>query len=200
MRTLPSIDRYTLPVFAPSNGISQFSDIIARDLGSIQEDILRSLSSFSVNPNIQPIPMSEPIEALHISLARLKNMTSYVAMHLGREWRDKLFIQLDELLSPDDWDQEEKLPDTNSFQTFLRLILYYRPHCRPAIGLFSGRFIGSWVNQKDMLTIECMPNDEVRWHMTYSLDGKPYVSSGTATISVLANIRSPYAFENWFSQ
>src|ERR1700730_14825270 len=42
-------------------------------------------------------------ERLFDALAGAKVLTAQVAMHLDRQWRDKLFRQLDSLHDPDEW-------------------------------------------------------------------------------------------------
>ena len=188
----------TQPAFPISLGTSSIAEDMKKNFDNIVEQIRHSpLYDKKLTPLNSKIYQTIE-EQIDSSLSKLKKMTNYVAMHIGKEWRDKLFVQLDSLLDYDEWDEENSLPDYNSFNTFLRFMLNQRPNPRPSIGLFDGVFIASWVAGKDMLTVECLPNDEVRWGVIYYLEGKPYTASGTTTIAELPRIRFPDNFNKWF--
>src|SRR5208337_3485201 len=59
-------------------------------------------------------------EQLFDALAEVKAMTSQVAMHLDKDWRDKLFHQLDSLHDPAEWERDDQPIQRSSFGTFLK--------------------------------------------------------------------------------
>jgi hypothetical protein len=90
---------------------------------------------------LPPSPrMAEPArkrsleENLFDATAAVKTLTSQVAMHLDREWRAKLFRQLDSLHDPAEWEAGDIPVQKASFATFLKAICDIRPARRPGPG------------------------------------------------------------------
>lgn len=131
----------------------------------------------------------------------LKIKASPVAMHLGREWLNKLFAQIDALLDPDEWDPADSVPSTESFATFLRMVVFLSPRRRPSLGATSdGNIVAVWVNDAGRLTIECRDSDVVRWGLFINRDGSSDSAVGTTSISRLPEVLSPYDPESWFGR
>ena len=76
----------------------------------------------------------KPIEEkIFDATASVKILTAQVAMHLEREWREKLFRQLDSLHDPIGWEPGDLPVQQSSFATFLKAICKIRPKCRPGL-------------------------------------------------------------------
>jgi hypothetical protein len=138
-------------------------------------------------------------EQLYDALAAFKIRTAAVAMHLDRDWRVKLFGQLDSLLALADWEAEDLPPTIESFSTFLRMLTLLRPQRRPGLGATSdGRLIAAWTVGDDRLTIECLPKDLVRWHVSVTIDGERERAAAETPLPRLAAVLRPYGPERWF--
>jgi hypothetical protein len=120
-------------------------------------------------------------------------------MHLDRDQRDKIFKQLDNLLDPDEWDNQDKLLDQSSYSTFLRMILYQPPIKRPSLGLSNtGNLLAAWIEGTNRLSIECFPHDEIRWVLSRMIDGEPESAAGRTPLYRLPTVLAPYNADQWF--
>jgi hypothetical protein len=139
-------------------------------------------------------------ELLFEALASVKILTSQVAMHLDREWRDKLFSQLDSLHDLTEWEDGDQPIQQSSFATFLKAMLSVRPARRPGLGLSSaGHLIAAWTTGDDRMTIEFLANDRVRWVLSRQYDGEPERVAGEMSVSRLMDGLTPYSPERWFA-
>jgi hypothetical protein len=138
-------------------------------------------------------------ENLFDTLASFKIKTSSIAMHLDEEWRQRFFSQLDSLLSGDSWEREDKPPSLASFTTLLRMLLMLAPVRRPGLGATSdGDLIAAWTVGADRLTIQCLPNDRVKWVLSCDLGGARESAAGRSNLLNLTDIISPYRPDRWF--
>jgi hypothetical protein len=136
------------------------------------------------------------------ALAGAKVLTSQVAMHLEREFRDRLFRQLDSLHETDQWEEGDEPLNQSSFQTFLKAILTIKPELRPGLGLSqTGNLIAAWTTGRDRLTIEFLPNDRVSWVLARydGTDEEPARYAGQTGVSELLQGLAPHRPEHWFS-
>jgi hypothetical protein len=136
------------------------------------------------------------------ALEDAKILTSRVAMHLERQFRDRLFRQLDSLHETDQWEQGDEPLDQSSFQTFLKAILTIRPERGPGLGLSqTGNLIAAWTTGRDRLTIEFLPNDRVNWVLARYTepDEEPARFAGQTSVSELVEGLAPHRPEHWFS-
>jgi hypothetical protein len=139
-------------------------------------------------------------EQLYDALASFKVRTATIAMHIDREWRDRLFKQLDSLLSAEDWQSEDPTPTLASFSTFIRMLLFLKPERRPGLGATNnGHLIAAWTVGNDRLTMECLPNDFVRWHLSAMIDGDREKAAAESPIQRLSAVLAPYTPSRWFS-
>jgi hypothetical protein len=140
-------------------------------------------------------------EKLYDALAAFKIRTSIVAMHLDDAWRSRLFQQLDNLLSVEDWDANDAPPGLASYSTFLRMMLVLRPVRRPGLGATSdGHLVAAWTVDSDRLTIECMPNDTVRWWLSVIIDEEKDSAAGVTGLNRLKEVLTPYGPNRWFER
>ena len=191
---VPSISRRLPPVYVPSSAIGPVSKILHAQI----EELRRPSPTFSGKAK----PVSEmALEAeLFDTLAKFKIRTSQVAMHLERDWRSKLFGQLDSLLDKDSWEPLDKPPRLPSFATFLRMLIFLRPQRRPGLGATtSGELIATWSAGSDRLTIECLPEDLVRWTVSVTINGDRERAAGLTPVARLKDVLAPYETARWFA-
>jgi hypothetical protein len=139
-------------------------------------------------------------EILFDALAAFKIFTSQVAMHLNVESRDKLFKQLDLLLDPDEWPPEDIPPELASYRTLLRTLLVLAPRKIPGLGASSGgRLVAAWSTRDDRLTIQCLPNDRLRWSLSVRDGSERRAAAAESSLKHLIPEIAPYGPERWFS-
>ncbi len=141
-------------------------------------------------------------EKLFDAKAQVKILFSQVSMHFSKDLRTKLFDQLDLLHEIEGWEEGDDAVKTESFSTFLRWLYLYRPDNFPSLGLsFSGHLIASWLanDNKDILTLEFLHRDTIKWYVTKYFDKEPEQGNGTASLRRIGNTLSPYHTEDWFS-
>ncbi|TXK95389.1 hypothetical protein BMR02_12835 [Methylococcaceae bacterium HT1] len=144
------------------------------------------------NPSIE--------ETLYDSRADCKIEISKVAMHLSDNWRNGLFKQLDSLMDIDNWEDDDAPVTHKSFSTLLRMLTLLRPDCRPGLGsTSSGNIIAAWTKESSRLTIECLPNDKVRWVLSHFIDNIRESAAGEAHLTRLNIVLAPYNQKQWFS-
>ncbi len=150
----------------------------------------------SGSPGMKPLE-----EQLFEALVNVKILTSQVAMHFDREWRSKLFHQLDSLHDQAEWEPGDQPVRHDSFATFLKAALDISPQRRPGLGLSNtGNLITTWTTGQDRLTIEFMPQDRVRWVLSrYDDEGQPDRFAGEVDVSRLSESLSFYKPEHWFA-
>lgn len=140
-------------------------------------------------------------EKLFNALAAAKILTSQVAMHLDDGWRKKLFRRLDDLLSVDSWDEADQALQRDSFATFLRFFLLYRPARQPSFGIsHRGHLLCDWTTNRDSLVMECLPKDELRWVLVRYLEGERESAAGQISLKRLLPVLQPYEPDRWFQK
>lgn len=138
-------------------------------------------------------------EILFDATASAKILTAQVAMHLDREWRQKLFAQLDSLHDPDEWQEGDQPVQQASFATFLKAMFALKPKRRPGLGLsFGGHLIAAWTSGRNRLTIEFQPNDRVRWVISRYPSNELEQDAGRVHVADLAGRLQPHHPEEWF--
>ena len=153
---------------------------------------------------VQPTSQAPgPEEQVFDRLVAIKLLTAGMAMHLEREWRAGLFRQLDHLFDAEDWNFSEELPSVQSYRTFLRMIIFLSERRgdirRPALGATAdGHLIAAWSSGDSRLTIECLPEDKVRWILGKKVDGEPVSNAGEARVTFLPKALSVYEPNGWW--
>jgi|SRR5215467_8034176 len=147
------------------------------------------------SPNQTPLA-----QRLFDARAAFKMKTATLAAaHLNNAERIRLFKQIDSLLDNESWDSDDVVTTEASFTTLLRMVLFLGGR-RPGLGVTStGNFIATWTEGDDRLTIECKPDDRVRWVLVQNLDGQPESAAGETTAKRLPEVLSPYdPPKRWF--
>lgn len=193
-------DAFHGPVISyPSEGASDEARRIGDSLAEIKSWANRRFG-VALHPRALKRRPTSTAERLYAALASAKVMTSNVMMHLDREWRDRLFAQLDDLLNVEDWHEDDEPLLDESFRTFLRLILYQRPERRPGLGLsHRGHLVTAWTAGADRLTLECAANDTIRWVLSCEVNGVRERAAGETHVARLPEILRPYGPDRWFA-
>jgi hypothetical protein len=186
--------RITPVAYAPSQALGPVSKLISEQI----KRVTQPSPTFS-GPARPPQPTT-PEAQLFDTLAKFKIKTSLVAMHLDRDWRSRLFGQLDSLLDIKDWEPLDRPPTMESFSTFLRMLIFLRPQRRPGLGATSkGELIATWTAGEDRLTIECLPFDLVRWTVSVSINEDRERAAGITPVARLRDVLMPYGPDRWFA-
>jgi hypothetical protein len=188
------------PVFdqilgAPNVGVSQTAREIEKSLSSLRR------------PNAsqegrQEVLAKSKVEALFDSRAHFKVLISQIAMHLDGKWRERLFKQIDSLLDADEWAEEDTPPSIKSYRTLIRLLLLIRPTKKPGFGAsHDGHILVTWTNGSNLLTVECLPNDQIQWSIVRSVapGAQAERAVGKNKIERLLAILEPYQPAVWFN-
>lgn len=164
------------------------------------EEQIKSLRNPPSPGALRSTAASSVAESLFDATSAVKILTAQVAMHLDREWRTKLFRQLDSLHDLSEWEPGDSPIQQSSFATFLKAICHIRPSRRPGLGLTSaGHLIATWTTSKDdRLTVEFLPNDRVRWVLALSHDTEIERFAGQTSVARLHAGLLPYGPERWF--
>lgn len=147
------------------------------------------------------VPTTELSDRLDHRLFELKVQTGAFAMHLSSDWRSGLFRQLDRLLSEENWEPIDELPQLSSYLTAIRLLIFLKKVERPGIGLnHEGNVLLTWSSGNDHLTIECRANDAVRWIVSNTLeDGTRERAAGDSTAKRIPNVIAAYEPSKWLN-
>lgn len=178
----------------PSIGFSSTSQFISQRLEELRQP---SPTCFQERSN--PVAAKSVEEQLYDALASFKIRTATVAMHLDRDWRARLFRQLDSLMDGNSWEADDLPPKLASFSTFLRLLTLLRPTKRPGLGAtHDGNLIATWSSGPDRLTIECLPNDSARWHLSVLIEDEVERAAAITPLPRLTEVLKPYRPARWF--
>ena len=183
-------------ILEPSVGAGESAKIVTDRLRLFASNLSPSLAE------TRPAQKHDPTvaEQLHNALGTAKILLSQVSMHLDKTWRAKLFSQLDSLLDADSWDEADKVLDSSSFSTFLRMIIYRGTERRPALGIsHRGHLLADWADNGESLTIEFLPKDEVRWVLSHRVDGERENAAGQTHVGRLDAVLAPYEPDRWFA-
>jgi hypothetical protein len=131
--------------------------------------------------------------------ALCKTKTASIAMHVSKEWLFLFYRQLDNLMDPENWEDDDTPITDESFATLLRMLLYVKPKKRPGLGATStGNIIATWTRDKERLTIECLPSDKVRWVLSVYINNERESAAGVTSLKRLLDVLSPYVPQHWF--
>ncbi|SRR6266566_5902757 len=103
-------------------------------------------------------------ERIFGSVVSLKVAISQYAMHLSSQERHRIFDQLDFVINVDDWHEEDNLPNLQSFQDFLKWMIYSKYFRWTSIGVSDeGNTLVAWKTDRVLLTANFAGPDNVRW-------------------------------------
>lgn len=174
------------------------ADAIALDFEDMEHRITETKRR--VLSILGPATDKSAAETLFDVLVNAKVFTAQVAMHLDRNWRNKLFAKLDDLLDPKDWHEEDEPMRASSFSTFLRMVLHIHPVRNPSLGLSNqGNLLAAWISGENRLALECLPQDIIRWSVSCKIDDELERAVGETPVRRLRAVLSPYGPERWFA-
>jgi hypothetical protein len=185
-----------------SLGVSGLGQTLPFDLSgtravfqSSKETIFTASSS-----SLVPAPaMKSMEERLFDSKANAKIYTSKVAMRINESWRKQLFRQIDSVLDADEWLEGDEPLTSESYQTFLRLMLVIQPSVKPGLGMTSGgNLMAIWQTGDARLTIYCFGDDELRYVLSYLEEGKRRTAAADASIRNIQKLLAAFQPEQWF--
>ncbi len=150
----------------------------------------------------QVVSHAPPVaEQLYDALVAAKIRTAQVASHLQRDWRQRLFRQLDALHDPEDWLAGDLPVLDGSFAAFLRAMLLIKPRKRPGLALTAaGHLLAGWTEGPDRLTLEFLPTGSVRWALSCRIDEDQERAAGETAIERLPVVLQPYEPARWFGE
>lgn len=145
------------------------------------------LSGGGIQKIVQPRAASFD-ERIFDSLVSLKVEISQYAMHLGSAERHRLFEELDSKINADDWHEDDTLPTANSFQEFLKWMIYSKHYQWTSIGVSAqGSILVAWHTPRVLLTANFESRDSVRWTaQVKSAGGDVGHSVGKCTLRLFA--------------
>lgn len=132
----------------------------------------------------QSVPQQTSFEErIFDSLVSLKVAVSQYAMHLPPEERGRIFSRLDSVINVDDWHEEDQLPLLQSFQNFLKWIVFARRFDWSSIGVSNeGNILIAWSRPKLALTANFSTGNKITWTATVDTEIGPAHAVGTCTL------------------
>lgn len=114
---------------------------------------------------------------------------SLVSMHLDAEFRRGTLRQLNQLLNPATWDEDDSYLDLGSFRSFARAMAALRPSVRPMLGLSErGHLLAMWGHGSARLSFEHLANDQLRWSIFSENAEGSDVAAGITSVGRVAQI------------
>lgn len=184
-------------IAALTSGIGEFSQLLNT---RIEQAVRPAQTIAPLAMRHAAVPKKTLEERLFDSLASFKVRTATVAMHLDHGWRERLFAQLDNLMALESWETDDLPPSLASFSTFLRMLILLKPQRRPGLGATAdGHLIATWTAGSDRLTIECLPNDIARWHLSVIIQDDRERAAAETPLVRLSTVLQPYDPLRWFA-
>jgi hypothetical protein len=131
--------------------------------------------------------------------AALKMAASEVSMHLPELWRKRLFENIDDLHVPDDWDNADRMAETDSFKTFLRTMLRLGITKNMMLGISEdGNILAGLRRGEDSFAFAFLPGDRIRWSVVEHEGDTTNSTGGITSLERLPEVLMPYHPEAWF--
>jgi hypothetical protein len=89
----------------------------------------------------------------------------------------------------------------NVTDTYERLLIQQHSGVCRWLGLgatHDGHLIATWTVGEDRLTIECLPKDIARWHLSVLIDGERERAAANTPLQRLSQVLQPYDPNRWF--
>jgi hypothetical protein len=112
-------------------------------------------------------------QQLALARAQAKEAARKFSMLFDPEWFTGLSRQIDAMLDPDEWSEEDAPLSAASFDTLLIVLMQLRRYRRAGLGLTgNGNVVATWSRSAtDRLIVECLPSGRVRWIATAPVAG-----------------------------
>jgi hypothetical protein len=173
-------------------GMQNFWDCIPHAAASQGNEDKRRLHAILSRTDDLESQLQEVKRAAKIEISNL-------APRISNEWLVNLRWQLDEILDPDSWDDDDKILSVDSWRSFLRGLFIIRPKRLPGIGISrDGNVVASWSRASEHLDVEFKPNDQTRWVLAAENKGEIERVSGRTSAFRLPEVLAPYQPERWF--
>ncbi len=123
-------------------------------------------------------------DRLNKAAFELKVLLGQYAMHMASADRSLLIETLNDLLDPEEWHDDDVVPKVESFQAFLKWALYSHWHSYTSLGFsHSGNLLVAWRRGADRVTAEMFDNQEIKWTVTTTIEGKREIAAGRCQLS-----------------
>jgi hypothetical protein len=191
-------DAVGLAVPALSWGASPLSKVVEKRIFDLQKLTAGAVSTIGKTTDTQPAGAIE--NQLRAKFAAIKQILRAVSMYFDPAWRAELIEKLERFHDAEDWEDDREYPSERSFATFLRTIIYLHPTKRPGLGLSAqGNFLASWRRGSDRIVIEFLPNDELKWVLSQTVEGDRESGAGINQIHRLPDLISGYEPDRFFN-
>jgi hypothetical protein len=124
-------------------------------------------------------------ERLFNALVRLKVAVAEFATHLSRDQRALVFRQLEAVINPDDWHEDDELPRPQAFRDLLRWAIHSTFYDWTSIGVSDeGHILVAWVKVNTRLTANFSGDGQVKWtSRVLQTNGEPALAAGKCSLS-----------------
>ena len=125
---------------------------------------------------------------------------SKLSMHLPDGFALALNRKTKALLSDDNWDEADVVPEDGAMLTLLRALLVMGANKLPSLGSNgNGSLSATWVSGRNQLTLDCADDDNLGFVLSReSEDGVLEHAAGITKLQRLTTILTPYTYEVWF--
>ncbi|MFK0273624.1 hypothetical protein ACIQUG_08110 [Ensifer sp. NPDC090286] len=129
-----------------------------------------------------------------------KVATAQYAMYLSFEDRARLFAELDYLLNPEGWEEDDDLPRKASYVNFLKWLVEARHLDWSSLGFDAdGNLLCAYVGDGGTVTAAFLPSPNVHWTSDFSSDDGNEIAAGQSplrsfvptSLALLARIHGP---------
>ena len=200
--------RFSTCAKEPQGSLSKVSGTrVSSAISEQTQDILnsiRQLESGSQSVTFLKKDDSKSVdEEVFDATADVKVLFSRVSMYFSPELRDRLFVQLDRLHDPNDWEEGDLPISALSFTTFLRWFYVSRPSKLPNFGMSSkGLMFSSWLanHNMDRLILEFLPSDRIKWFVTQQFEGEFDQSAGITGLDRIEAKLQSFDVDVWFKK
>ena len=158
-----------------------------------------NITSSLNNYNDNNVPTKKTlIEQVFDRSVSLKVTTSHFAMHLSSSERARIFLEIDNVLDAERWEDGEKLPLIEGYKDFLRYLILNSDSSWSSLGSSDeGNFLVAWVQASSQMTAS-FDGSRVFWTVKNVVNGKINLASGVRKRFGFQQA-SKILFRNYFS-
>lgn len=130
-----------------------------------------------------------------------KRYASQFAMHFTLQQLERIFAQIDRLHDVDEWLDGDLPMRRESFVSFLRAMLLFKPQRWPGLGMTQdGYLLANWGSARDAITLEFLADDNVRWSLSYNPAGaETERAAGTCLSRNVRHRINGFDPDHWFN-